>query len=385
METDTINRPKINKTTFKLGSGLSSQVAKNTEKLTILRRLVTRQDAKISESITPRINVIQESLIQTNFILTDVATQLEKDFSSRLQEQRELLKRRRGDRLSSRRENLEDVIEAKKTQKTVTNVASKTVKPMQGIFGGLKNFLLLLGGGLLIKTLLDFSKLNPGLISKRLRQAYDAIKKHMGLIVNVGKTLVAIGLGVVIFKIVKAIAALIAVLANPLLLAGVGILIAAGSQGLGKGEKEVLAELQSMGGPTEDNRKLLIEKLKQQKSNLNPLEILQGVGSENNERIKFLETGEYGYGKKFSFDVPLVPNFIQNPMPEMKLDFDDEDAVSEVLKDLPPIDMREEKRERSLDPGGGATSVSRVVSHNVNNNYMKEVPSLFGFGDLVYT
>ena len=72
-------------------------------------------------------------------------------------------------------------------------------------------------------------------------------------------------------------------------------------------------------------------------------------------------------------------------MPEMKLDFDDEDAVSEVIKDLPPIDMREEKRERSLDPGGGATSVSRVVSHNVNNNYMKEVPSLFGFGDLVYT
>ena len=383
METDTINRPKINKTTFKLGSGLSSQVAKNTEKLTILRRIVTRQNAKISESITPRINVIQESLIQTNLILTDVATQLEKDFSSRLQEQRELLKRRRGDRLSSRRENLEDVIEAKKTQKTVTNVASKTVKPMQGIFGGLKNFLLLLGGGLLIKTLLDFSKLNPGLISKRLRQAYDAIKKHMGLIVNVGKTLVAIGLGVVIFKIVKAIAALIAVLANPLLLAGIGILIAAGSQDIGKREKEVLAELESMGGATEENRKLLIERLKEAKEKMIFTNV---VGkSDIDQRIRFLETGEYGSGKKFSFDVPLVPNFIQNPMPEMKLDFDDEDAVSEVIKDLPPIDMREEKRERSLDPGGGATSVSRVVSHNVNNNYMKEVPSLFGFGDLVYT
>ena len=383
METDTINRPKINKTTFKLGSGLSSQVAKNTEKLTILRRIVTRQDAKISESITPRINVIQESLIQTNLILTDVATQLEKDFSSRLQEQRELLKRRRGDRLSSRRENLEDVIEAKKTQKTVTNVASKTVKPMRGIFGGLKNFLLLLGGGLLIKTLLDFSKLNPGLISKRLRQAYDAIKKHMGLIVNVGKTLVAIGLGVVIFKIVKAIAALIAVLANPLLLAGIGILIAAGSQDIGKREKEVLAELESMGGATEENRKLLIERLKEAKEKMIFTNI---VGkSDIDQRIKFLETGEYGSGKKFSFDVPLVPNFIQNPMPKMKLDFDDEGAVSEVIKDLPPIDMREEKRQRSLDPGGGATSVSRVVSHNVNNNYMKEVPSLFGFGDLVYT
>ena len=184
-------------------------------------------------------------------------------------------------------------------------------------------------------------------------------------------------------KIVKAIAALIAVLANPLLLAGIGILIAAGSQGLGKREKEVLAELESMGGATEENRKLLIERLKEAKEKMIFTNV---VGkSDIDQRIRFLETGEYGSGKKFSFDVPLVPNFIQNPMPEMKLDFDDEDAVSEVIKDLPPIDMREEKRQRSLDPGGGATSVSRVVSHNVNNNYMKEVPSLFGFGDLVYT
>ena len=77
MEPDTVTTPKINKTTFKLGSGnLSSQVAKNTEKITILRRIVTRQDAKISEGITPKIDSMQESMIQTNAILTDVASQL---------------------------------------------------------------------------------------------------------------------------------------------------------------------------------------------------------------------------------------------------------------------------------------------------------------------
>ena len=52
-----------------------------------------------------------------------------------------------------------------------------------------------------------------------------------------------------------------------------------------------------MGGFTQENRNKLIEKLKEQKSNLTPLEKLQGVGGEINERIKFLETGEYGYGK----------------------------------------------------------------------------------------
>ena len=105
MEPDTVTTPKINKTTFKLGSGnLSSQVAKNTEKITILRRIVTRQDTKISEGITPKIDSMQESMLQTNAILTDVASQLEKDFSSRLKEQKDLLERERKDS-----ENLKEI------------------------------------------------------------------------------------------------------------------------------------------------------------------------------------------------------------------------------------------------------------------------------------
>ena len=61
---------------------------------------------------------------------------------------------------------------------------------MRGIFGGLKNFPYYYSlGGVITHKNSDWIlvKLNPGLqYQKRLRQAYDAIKKHMGLIVNVG-------------------------------------------------------------------------------------------------------------------------------------------------------------------------------------------------------
>ena len=67
-------------------------------------------------------------------------------------------------------------------------------------------------------------------------------------------------------------------------------------QGLGKSEKEVLKELESMGGYSKENRDKLIAKLQEQKENLSPLEILQGVGKEIDARILFLEKGLYGQG-----------------------------------------------------------------------------------------
>ena len=71
-----------------------------------------------------------------------------------------------------------------------------------------------------------------------------------------------------------------------------------------------------------------------------------------------------------------------------KLKFDNSNDVSSVeFQDMPPIDMREEKKaDRYLEPGGSAaTKVLPVTSFNNMNNYMKETPSLFGFSDLVYT
>ena len=53
-----------------------------------------------------------------------------------------------------------------------------------------------------------------------------------------------------------------------------------------------------MGGYSKENRDLLIAKLKEQKENLSPLEIVQGVGREIDARILFLEKGLYGQGRK---------------------------------------------------------------------------------------
>ena len=91
MEPDTVKTPKINKSTFKIGSGdLGMRVANNERKITTLKNIFKAQKDEIGEKITPKINVLEESLIRTNEILTDVAAQLEQDFSGRLQAEKDL-------------------------------------------------------------------------------------------------------------------------------------------------------------------------------------------------------------------------------------------------------------------------------------------------------
>tara|TARA_Y100000816_G_scaffold289974_1_gene277608 strand:+ start:125 stop:1309 length:1185 start_codon:yes stop_codon:yes gene_type:complete len=375
-------RPKINRNTFKIGSpSIVRRVANNERKITVLKNIIRSRNINIGERLNPRVSNVQETLVETNMILVDIASALEQDFKSREADQKLLLKRRRGDKLLTRRENLEEVIESKKTKKVVTDVASKTVKPMKSIFGGLKTFLLLFTGGVLLNSLVSFMKLNPGVITEKLRQVYETIKKHMGLIVAVGAGLVALSLAGTIANIVVVGAKLIAILTNPVVLAGLGILISFAA--LSKIGKEVF-------DAKVETAEKSVEQLKKDGLDQGTAEILTDLASPrdlNDKRV--LE----GYGFPTTTNIPgdiggnsFLPFMInQNLNKQKNLKLDDVDDTTTIISELPPIDMREEKRERSLDPGGGATSVSRVVSHNVNNNYMKEVPSLFGFGDLVYT
>ena len=375
-------RPKINRNTFKIGSpSIVRRVANNERKITVLKNIIRSRNINIGERLNPRVSNVQETLVETNMILVDIASALEQDFKSREADQKLLLKRRRGDKLLTKRENLEEVIESKKTKKVVTDVASKTVKPMKSIFGGLKTFLLLFTGGVLLNSLVSFMKLNPGVITEKLRQVYETIKKHMGLIVAVGAGLVALSLAGTIANIVVVGAKLIAILTNPVVLAGLGILISFAA--LSKIGKEVF-------DAKVETAEKSVEQLKKDGLDQGTAEILTDLASPrdlNDKRV--LE----GYGFPTTTNIPgdiggnsFLPFMInQNLNKQKNLKLDDVDDTTTIISELPPIDMREEKRERSLDPGGGATSVSRVVSHNVNNNYMKEVPSLFGFGDLVYT
>ena len=115
MELDTVNTPKINKNTFKIGAGgLEGRVANNEKKITTLKNIFKAQRVEIGEKITPKVNVLEESLINTNLILADVARQLEKDFSNRLKTEKLLLSKERQDKLDRKREDKEGRIETKK-------------------------------------------------------------------------------------------------------------------------------------------------------------------------------------------------------------------------------------------------------------------------------
>ena len=134
-------RPKINKSTFKIGSGdLGMRVANNERKITTLKNIFKTQRIEIGEKITPKVNVLEESLIKTNEILADVASQLERDFSQRLNEQKDLLEKERQNKLGSKREDKEERLEAKKVAKFVKSTASTVTAPFKNIFQKILDF-----------------------------------------------------------------------------------------------------------------------------------------------------------------------------------------------------------------------------------------------------
>jgi len=134
-------RPKINRNTFKIGSpGLMERVANNEKKITTLKNIFKAQKVQIGEKLTPKVNVLEESLIRTNAIITDVATQLEKDFSDRLDAQKKLLEEERKNKLDDKRESKESRIETKKISGFLGSAANQITKPFKSIFDKILDF-----------------------------------------------------------------------------------------------------------------------------------------------------------------------------------------------------------------------------------------------------
>ena len=133
--------PKINRSTFKIGSGgLQTRVANNEKKITTLKNIFKAQRVQIGEKLTPKVNVLEESLIRTNAIIKDVASQLEKDFSQRLDAQKALLAKEKQNKLDDKREDKEGRIEAVKVAKFVKSTASTVTRPFKSIFDKILDF-----------------------------------------------------------------------------------------------------------------------------------------------------------------------------------------------------------------------------------------------------
>ena len=198
-------RPKINRSTFKIGAGgLEGRVANNEKKITTLKNIFKAQRVEIGEKITPKVNVLEDSLINTNLILADVARQLEKDFSNRIKTEKLLLSKERQDKLDRKREDKEGRIETKKIGKIATSIGSTIVKPFQSIFDKLLQFGKLFLAGVGVNAALTW------LMDPKNMERFKGILKAIQ-----DKPLIALGtLGGTLFIINKAISRTFGVLKN---------------------------------------------------------------------------------------------------------------------------------------------------------------------------
>ena len=189
-------RPKINRSTFKIGAGgLEGRVANNEKKITTLKNIFKAQRVEIGEKITPKVNVLEESLINTNLILADVARQLEKDFGNRIKTEKLLLSKERQDKLDRKREDKEGRIETKKIGKIATSIGNTVVKPFSSILDKLLKFGQLFLAGVGVNAALTW------LMDPKNMERFKGILKSIQ-----DKPLIALGtLGGTLFIINKAI------------------------------------------------------------------------------------------------------------------------------------------------------------------------------------
>lgn len=413
MEPEVTNQPKINKNTFKIGSGdLQQQVANNTKRIAAVSVLLKSNRRGNAKQLTPTVSNLQETLAESNLILADIAIQLQQDFDSQELREQRLLQKSKEDKLELKRTNKEKDIEYQKTEKKITKTTNKVKGPLDAVFGFLKNILLLFGGLVLVKTLLGTQAgknlINNITSSEKFQQAkatldiiFDNLKKGLQAVLVIGGVILGMKLVSTLATIYAVGKGFIAIMANPIVLAGLGILIAMGMQGLGKSEKQVIEDLENMGGFSKENRDKLIEKYKEDRKNLNPLEF--GKRSELTEKIRFLEEGKYGYGKGTKFfdfenleelnalsDVDkLMLNFDPNydPTAGMRKNKNNGNGVNVVEMPGETINLKGNNNGETnfAKSNVKGTNVEIASSVDVNNRYVSEFPITAGFDDSVYT
>ena len=399
MEPDVVsNQPKINRNTFKIGSGdLQQQVANNTKRIRVISTMLRSNRRRSADGLSPQTTNIQQSLEQSNLILADIAVQLEADFQDRENTERRLLLRNRQEKLELRRRNIEQDIEYKKTEKKITKSNNKVKGPLSGIFGAIGKILLLFGGLVLLKTLIQ-----PGNISKiinsetfqnakaALEQTFEVMTKNMKTILIIAGAIVGLKLAATIVTIVKVGAAFIAILSNPAVIAGLGLLLSFFAlSNIGKkvfdakvdtAEKSVNKLKEE--GLDEGTAKILTEK--SGIPNLDGKNILEGYGPPTTTNIE----GDIGGNSlaPFFFNQDINKQLINQKNDNLKKE-NNNSKMTKIEIEGETINLTKNNKKEFNENASelSATNVALVNPVDVNNRYMSESPEVLGFNDSIFT
>lgn len=304
----------------------------NAKKITSIKNTLQNQKSKIGEKLPGSTEEkekakLNTTLTETNRILVEIQKQLAYDFAMRVAEDKQEVAEDKEATSKKRFKREESALEksAKAMVSTVKTATKKIVSPIGNIFEKLLAFIGILGKGIALNAAFEFFKDEEN--RKKITKFFNILKENWQLL---AKILGVIGGAILLGKIIGFIGAMtkfggfiLGLAANPLFLAGIGIIMAAAMQGLGEQEKEVVKQLQDQDkvNPfSAENRKKLLEKYKDELDGI--MKPIPGTGlnyttnpfieNELRHRIRFLETGRYDYGgETLTFDFGGIP-FLEN-------------------------------------------------------------------------
>jgi len=199
------------------------KIAKNTEKITRLKKILQNQKSNIGEKLPGNTEEkekakLNTTLTETNRILVEIQKQLAYDFAMRAAEDKQEVAEDKEATSKERFKREESALEksAKAMVSTVKTATKKIVSPIGNIFEKLLAFIGILGQGILVNAAFDWFKDPEN--QKKITKFFNILKQNWKLIRNILLTVVAAG---IIIKVVSALAIIgkvLALLASPIIL-----------------------------------------------------------------------------------------------------------------------------------------------------------------------
>ena len=394
-------KPKMSATTMKIGSGsLEKRVANNETKITLLKKIFKAQKQEIGEKITPKVNTLEQSLIETTNILGVISQKLQVDISQRIQDQKDAFENQRKLNLLDKRNKKEEDIEAKKKVKKVSALGKAVMKPFGNIFDKIAELGMILGTGILGTNLIR--ALQDEDFQKKLKGIYDWTTKNWKTLAIAGGVLVALDIGFKLFGAFKVLKFAFGILTAPVLLKALAIaafayaafkIVEAAQENqkiMNENFREQKVEMQ--GRPLDEIQQYDFDRALNQSQSDIPTNFAGAftgnylpsyIGERDSNFDIFAEYGAIPFGlDKKNFDDFIINKLnLEEKYKQLVADkVIDVEVIDNGTIDLSNNNQIRQYKENNLP----ANEINTISSMNGGNPYMEQVPELFGFADLVY-